>query len=401
MNLAASAWRSFFYRKRTPAFEDIPTAAGGALAVGSHPESNIILQGVMQASVTRQPGAVFLLGMSEDEVLARYPTAQALEPVDSVGRVTMTPSSVFTILRVLFGTDQLADYLMEIVLLEHIGLESDRPAPLAMMPTWAEQQLTPTRLLGLLYGFQRTEGAVGAAFKSLQGNPKFTFGMLDELQTSAASGKVSHKHRAMLEAWASHCAEVVKALRETIDNPPLSLRLLPAIRDAQESSSPSVWYLKDEVLKEVADTLDVLVLSHGLRQRHHWYIDASVVGALEPTGLNALSRLGAALWQNRAARESGYGPALWCHLGSEITDHSGKGFDVRCAQGCSIVLGNEPELIQSIKSALPVDQEAFDWSPRDDRFGMYRHQDASYRNILPHERSAIGHHVCMELPTPA
>src|SRR5690554_5111237 len=126
-------------------FGHIPGAPGGATLVypeGSQSSMAPLLHGMMQSSVLAQPGAVFLVGLKESEIHDLYPTAQRLEPTEKVGRISMSPSSAMTTLRVLLGNHELSDLLLELVYLEHAGNELSKTGPLAMIPAWVKEQLS-------------------------------------------------------------------------------------------------------------------------------------------------------------------------------------------------------------------------------------------------------------------
>lgn len=379
------------------AFGHIPSAPGGAALVAPekvHGDLTPLLHGLMQASVIDQPGAVFLVGLPVAEIERLYPTAQRLIPTETVGKVTMAPSSAMTMLRVLFGGNRLADSLLELVYLEHAGNELSKTGPLALIPPWVKEQLSPEGIYRVFCSPQRADATVGGAFKALYHHPEFSFSMLDGIAEAATTKRISPDYEKRLKAWEARAQKVADTLGEIIDSPPLVLRLLPAIRDAQEAVTPSVWYLHPDDLSEVAPVLDALALSHGLRQRHHWYINADAVGHASPDGLNALERLSVALWQHRDACEEGYGPALWCDLGAEAPELNGsRTFKHRAIQASSMIVGDESAVMNSVINALDIDPSAFDWEAQMGRPGMFYPRAGQFRHLREIEMAAIHHHV--------
>lgn len=385
----------FQKRSMSAPFDDIPTSPGGAVLVHkTGTKSSRLLHGVMQASNTVQHGPVFLVGMLEEEIAVSYPTAKRLMPVEKIGKVSMTPSSAITILRVLFSRTELADVLYELSYLEHAGAQLSKPGPLAMVPSWVREQLSPEGIYRVFCSPQSHEAVVGGAFKALFNHPGFSFDLLDGIYAASQSKKISHAHESKIKHWSQNADKVATTLGALIDSPPLSLQFLPAIRDAQESSTPSVWYIHPDDLESIAPVLDALILSHGLKQRHHWYIDATRLGEASPLGLNALQRLSAALWQLRDAREEGYGPAMWCDLGGIAPPiASSPAFQNRAIQGASIVLGDEQAVMESVINSIGVAEEAFDWESIEGRQGMFHPKSGKFRHFHEHELEAIKEHV--------
>lgn len=378
-------------------FAQIPSAPGGASLVapqGIQSRLEPLLHGMMQASVVKQPGAVFIVGLPEEEVVERYPTAIRLSPTESVGRVSMTPSSAMAILRVLYGRDALSEHLLDLVYLEHAGNEVSKAGPLAMIPPWVKEQLSPEGIYRVFCSPQRADSTVGGALKALQQHPAFSFAMLDAITEAATTKKIPSDYESWLKAWENHAQSVASTLGSIIDSPPLSLQLLPAIRDAQEASRPGVWYFHPEDLPEVAPILDALVLSHGLRQRHHWFVNADAVGKASADGLNALERLSVALWQHRDARDEGYGPALWCLLGNEAPEIQGsRTYKHRTIQASSMIIGDEESVMNSVINSLGVDPDAFDWHTKPGRPGIFYPKRGQFRHWRALELGAIREHV--------
>lgn len=383
-------------------FDQIPSAPGGASLVSTADhldELTPMLHGMMQSSVMQQPGAVFLVGLSEEEALRFYPTAQRLVPTEKVGRIAMSPSSAMTLLRVLFGASSLSGHMHELIYLEHAGNEMSKPGPLAMVPPWVKEQLTPSSIYRLLCNPTRADGTVGGALKALLQHPDFNFRMLDSISHADPSKPIPPKDMKLLKDWEKRGQLIAETLGEIIDNPPLPLQLLPAIRSAQEAVTPSVWYIHEDDLPEIAPVLDALALSHGLRQRHHWFVNADALGKASSDGLNALERLSVALWQHRDACMQGYGPALWCSLGTEALPLQGaRNYKHRSLQATSMVIGEETAVMNSVINSLGIDPEAFDWETRPGRPGMFYPKGGQFRHWLEHEMAAIREHV---IPKPA
>lgn len=379
------------------AFHHIPSAPGGATLVAPADHQAALtpfLHGMMQASVVDQPGAVFLVGVPLETVERLYPTAQRLAPVEDIGRVSMTPASAMTALRVLLGASTLADYLLELLYLENAANELSKSGPLAMIPTWAKEQLSPEGIYRVFCSPQRADATVGSALKSLYHHPGFSFALLDALGKAAETKRISSWHEKQLKKWEAHATVVADTLGEIIDNPPTSFSILPAIRDAQNAATPGVWYIHPDDLPACAPVIDALALSHGLRQRHHWYIDAAALGDASPDGLNALERLSVALWQHRDACEGGHGPALWCNLGDEAPAVGGaRSFKHRTIQASSMVLGDEAAVMNSVIHALNIEDTAFDWVPEAGKVGMFYPRRGQFRHWSDREKKAVEKHV--------
>lgn len=390
-------------RGRTPrppsdvAFGHIPSAPGGASLV-SRPEHRTLgrqfLHGMMQASVVKQPGAVFLVGLPVEDIKALYPGAARLSPSEAIGKVTTTPASAMTMLRVLLGGDRLADVLLELVYLEQAGNELSKAGPLAMIPPWVQEQLSPEGIYRVLCSPQRADATVGSAVKALLHHPGFSFSMLDAVAEASETKRIDPRHEKQLKSWEAHANKVASILGEVIDTPPTALQLLPALREAQDASTPRVWYIHPNDLPECAPVIDALALSHGLRQRHHWYVDAAALGDASPDGLNALERLSVALWQHRDACENGHGPALWCDLGDSATEVRGaRNFKHRAIQGTSMLVGDESSIMESAIHSLEIDPEAFDWEALEGRPGMFYSRAAQFRHWRDIEKQAVRQHV--------
>lgn len=386
------------FRRHDPAvFGDIPIAPSGASFVSSSdhaPDIEPILHGMMQASVIRQPGAVFLVGLDEATALSYYPSASRLSTTEKVGKVSMSPSSAMTLLRVLFGAGRLSDFLLELIYLEHAGNEMSKPGPLAMIPPWVKGQLSPEGIYRLFCSPQRSDSTLGGALKALLHHPGFNFSILDSVSEASSTQRLSNRTERLLKEWEARGHAIAELLGEIIDTPPLPLQLLPAIRAAQEAENPSVWYVHPDDLPEIASVLDALILSHGLRQRHHWLVNADALAAASSEGLNALERLAVALWQHRDAGAEGYGPALWCNLGSEAPAVQGaKTYKHRAIQATSMVIGDETAVMNSVVNSLAIDPDAFDWKPTPGRAGMFYPKGGQFRHWKARELQAVREHV--------
>lgn len=391
-------------RRQPPDFGAIPALSGGATLVYpptwvTDPASSNALDGLrdaahgmFQRSVTATPGAVFLVGLSEDEIKARYPMAQALAPVEKVGKVSMTPPSVMSLLRALMGSDVLKEYIWDLFYLEQAGNELSKPGPLAMIPDWVEDQLKVETMAAVICGMQRHDATVGAAVRALMKQDRFSFAMLDHLQQNAESGerKISPDVSQMLSAWSNHAARIVAELRRLLDDPPLALQYLPAIKEAQEQA-PRVYYFPEEALPAIAPVLDTMVLSSGMRGAHHWYIDTDTLALHDSDGFNAVSRLGAALWQSRETRESGLGPAVWWDIGGEPPKTEGaKTFQHRCVQGSSFVFGYADQVVPAAVRSLGMNPP--EGRLTNERVCALRVGDQAFRHLDEQQERAARYH---------
>ena len=405
LNRVASKLKSRFQPKAPPRFEEIPRLAGGASLVypsswltDTSKEDNIsnlenAFHGLFQASVTANPGSVFLIGVDEDEIKQRYPMAQALQPTEKVGRVSMTPASVMSILRGLFGESSMRPYLWDLFYLEQAGNELSKPGPMAMIPEWVKEQLKVETIGAAICGMHRHDATVGAAVRALMKQEHFKFELIDSLYRDAedAQGALSASVSASLSKWSIHASEVVTALRTMIDEPPIALQYLPAIRDAQ-AGQPGVYYLADSAMSEVAPVLDALVLSSGLGAAHHWYINTTALGHYHTDGLNAANRLAAALWQAREARESGFGPVVWWDIGGEIPLQNGaKTYQHRCIQGSSFIIGSHQEVVSAAEKSLDIEL-SLDAPVSDHQIAAFRISDKAFRHLNENEERAARHH---------
>jgi len=387
-----------------PSFEEIPRLSGGACLVtpdsSRHSGDNKVLttrfvdaaHGLFQRSVTDQPGSVFLVGMQEEEVKKRYPMAVCLEPVEKVGRVSMTPASAMSMLRNLLGQREAKSYLWELFYLEQAGNELNKPGPLAMIPKWMEEQLRVETIASAICGMQRHDASVGAAVRALMRQEQFSFAILDHLQEDVEKGgQLSPKVTKLLSQWADHAASVVASFREILDHPPVPLQYLPAVREAQEGA-PGVYYFPESVMTEIAPVLDAIVLSGGLRAPHHWYINVPAVGDHNGDGLNAISRLGAALWQAGDARKAGYGPIVWWELGGQVPVNSdAKTYHHRCMQGSAFIIGPTSPVLEAAECLLNVDHQMPNITDSTDLVAAYRLEDQAFVHFRSEQVRAAQH----------
>lgn len=377
--------------KVTASFEDVPQLPGGACLISPPDESPKrkaellnLYHGLFQASATSNPASVFILGVPDAEVLRRYPNAKPLLPTTDVGRVDIAPSSAMALLRALFGTSELKDEIWDIFYLEHAGAELAKAGPLAMIPSWAESQLSLVSILTVLTGLQRDTATVGALYRALMQSENFEFQLLDhiksELAIEGSAGKVSPKTKASLHRWRRHASAVVTKLREIIDEPPLSLQLIPALREAQNGSY-ATYYIPEKYWTEVAPVLDVLVLSRGESSARHWLIDIDYLGGEYADAFSAASRLGAHLWQAKDNPSANHN--IWWVLNSDIGPAQKKQFHHRCAQGSTFIIGPmeavERSAINAMSPSLPDDDEY----AGNHQYGVFRTIDRRYKCFTP------------------
>jgi hypothetical protein len=406
LNRFASKFKSHFQSRTTPSFDDIPRLAGGASLVypsawlkdeGKHDDIAAledVFHGLFQRSVTAQPGSVFLVGMKEAEIKARYPMAKELAPAEKIGRVSMTPASVMSFLRSLLGDREMKPYLWDLFYLEQAGNELSKSGPLAMIPDWVEKQLKVETIAAAICGMHRHDATVGAAVRALMKQENFSFALLDQLQhdAEASQGRLSHDVSKALTTWSKHASEVVVSLRQLLDNPPIPLQYLPAVRDAQKGA-PGVYYFPDEAIGEIAPVLDAMVLSSGLGDPHHWYIDVAAVGDHHADGLNAISRLGAALWQAREAREAGFGSMIWWSLDGEVPEHGNtKTYQHRCVQGSSFIIGQTNSVMGAAGSTFGIEPDLLDEKLSQKQVGVYRIADQAFRHLSEVQERAARHY---------
>ena len=380
----------------TASFKDIPQLPGGATLitpVDASPDLKGYLRdlfhGLFQSSATGNPASVFIIGVPDNEVLRRYPNAKALRPHESVSRVDITPSSAMGLLRALYGTGPLSEHIWTLFYLECAGNEIAKAGPLAMIPSWVEQQLSLETIAAVLTGMQRDDATVGAMVRALSQSNNFEFQLLDWIRhdTTIDQGgcKLSASTKKALNRWRQHALAVVKALRETIDNPPISLKLIPALREAQQGQY-GVYYIPEEFWVDVAPILDVLVLSRGTQSSRHWLIDIAQLGAEYPEGFNAATRLGAHLWQARGTSDVGHN--VWWMLDSEIMPVQPKQYDHRCAQGSTFLIGPmEAVEVSAINAFAPSFQHEVRYVGIHD-FGVFRTADFRFKTFTPTEIAA-------------
>lgn len=382
--------------KTAGSFKDIPQLPGGASLItpmASTPEIREYLKnvfhGLFQASATGNPASVFIIGVPDDEVLRRYPNAKPLMPHDTVGRVDITPSSAMGLLRALYGTGSLKAHIWTLFYLEQAGNEIAKAGPLAMIPSWVEQQLSLETIGAVLTGMQRDDATVGAMVRALSKSDDFEFQLLDWIRYDTTidqgGGKLSSSTKKALNRWRRHSGAVVKELRETIDNPPVSLKLIPALREAQQGQY-GVYYVPEEFWADVAPILDVLVLSRGTQSSRHWLIDIAHLGSEHPEGFNAATRLGAHLWQARGTSTIGHN--VWWILDSEILPAKPKQYDHRCAQGSTFLIGPMEAVEDSAVNAFaPSFQHEACYTGNQD-LGVFRTADFRFKTFTPVEVSA-------------
>jgi hypothetical protein len=174
-----------------------------------------------------------------------------------------------------------------------------------------------------------------------------------------------------------------------IDEPPLALRLLPNIRAVQNNSNPRVFYLHPDDLTEVAPLLDILILSHGLRQRHHWLIDTQGLNSDSSEALNSLERLGAALWQARDARMGGYGAAVWVFMRDSIPSVGAtRTYQHRLIQGVTQLVGRESDVLNAAVNALDLPADAVEDHADKAKLCAFRVEDFAFRHFNDGEITA-------------
>lgn len=386
----------------TPNFGHIPLLPGGvSLAYPNAWRDEVkhvdklnhvqdVAHGVFQRSVTNNTGSAFLIGLPETEIKRRYPMAKKLEPIEKVGRVSISPKSAMLLLRNLFGDREVSPYVWDLFYLEQAGNELGKPGPFAMIPDWVEDQLKVETIASVLCGMQRHDATVGAAIRALMQQDDFSFALIDTLKKDihAEQGKLSLEVSQALGKWSQHASEVVVALRDLLDNPPIPLQYLPAVREAQKGQ-PGVYYFPEEVMGEIAPVLDAIILAGGAGgDPHHWYVSLPELGEYHADGLNAASRLGAALWQSRESREAGFGPAVSWDLGGEVPEPiSTKASQHRCVQGSAFLLGYADSVIEGMRSGMGLDIDE-DLEITSKRVGVCRVADSAFQHLNSTEEQA-------------
>lgn len=321
---------------------NLPLMPGGCLALQDDrlPSAGPALAALLGASqrfASRHPNgdAVFLMGLAPEVQVQRFPEARPITPEPVLDGLVLSPGTYALILRMLYGEGALAKHSHDLLLLEMLGMQAPKPIPLPLFPEWVEQQLTPESLVRALTHPMSDEKAAGAALKALMMHPDFKFAILDglpgvaervEIGSKAANGAFSKslgaRARRALDDWQQHAQTVCAMAQRIVEEPPQELFFLAEMRRCIEAGGS--WVLADDMAARVAQSLHVMGMANGLRERHHWYVDLSAE-CMRGDRLQiqqSLERFAFQLWQQSEARENGFGPSLWCYYDAPASGHA-------------------------------------------------------------------------------